>query len=395
MMLTFRTHLLIMIFCSFSCTCVMTSCSSARATSTLSIPAIDAAMTVMIAKHEISGAVTGVITKTQVAHLSAVGLADIATDRAMQTDQVMWIASMTKPITATAILMLQDEGKLSVTDPVEKYIPEFSQLATADGKKQTITLHHLLTHSSGLSESTGEEKSAAKKLADLIPGFTSRPLKFTPGAKWAYCQSGMNSLGRIVEIVSGTSFPIFLQQRIFDPLQMVDTTFYPNTELQKRLATVYKKEGDSLLVASLPKDFDPQNSGHYPAANGGLFSTASDYMRFCQLLLNEGTHNGQTLLSTAAMKQMRSLQSGELQTGFTPGNGWGLGVCVVREPQGVSEYLSAGSFGHGGAYGTQAWIDPVKGVAYVLLVQRQNFPNSDNSDVRRAFQAAAYAGLTH
>jgi CubicO group peptidase (beta-lactamase class C family) len=375
-----------------------TACTSApRSATPVAAPAITAAMQTMVERQEVAGVVTLVATRDGVAHLGAVGKADLAADRPMRTDALFWIASMTKPITATAILMLQDEGKLSVDDPVAKYIPELAKTATADGTVHTLTLKHLLTHSSGLAESTNDEKKVAKSLADLVPGFSSRPLQFAPGTRWAYCQSGINTLGRIVEVVSGKSFPTFVQERLFTPLGMVDTTFYPDPTQVARLATTYKREGDALIPAKLPWDFDPTNIGHYPAPNGGLFSTASDYGRFCRMLLNDGALDGRTYLSKAAVTQLRTVASGDLKTGFTDGNGWGLGVCVVRQPQGVSAALSAGSYGHGGAFGTQAWIDPVKGVAYVLMVSRANFPNSDASDVRKAFQEAAVglAGPAH
>jgi CubicO group peptidase (beta-lactamase class C family) len=126
-----------------------------------------------------------------------------------------------------------------------------------------------------------------------------------------------------------------------------------------------------------------------PAANGGLFSTVDDYAKFCRLLLNNGELDGKRLLSANAVKAMQTIVTGELETGFTPGNGWGIGCCVVREPQGVSESLSSGSFGHGGAYGTQAWIDPSNERIYILMTQRANFPNSDASDLRREFQRVA------
>ncbi|MBA3699999.1 MAG: beta-lactamase family protein [Planctomycetes bacterium] len=367
---------------------------SACATSTRSAApnaAINAAMQTMVERQEVAGVVTLVATRDGVVHLGAVGMADVAANHPMSTDALFWIASMTKPITGVAIMMLQDAGKLSVDDPVAKYLPELAKTATADGTVHTITLKHLLTHSSGLAESTKEERDGAKSLADLMPGFSARPLQFAPGSRWQYCQSGINSLGRVIEVVSGKSFPSFLQERLFTPLGMVDTTFYPDPAQVARLASTYKREGDVLIPAKLPWDYDPTNIGHYPAPNGGLFSTASDYGRFCRLLLNDGALDGRTYLSKAAVRQLRSVASGDLKTGFTDGNGWGLGVCVVRQPQGVSAALSAGSYGHGGAFGTQAWIDPVKGVAYVLMVQRSNFPNSDNSDVRKAFQEAAVA----
>jgi CubicO group peptidase (beta-lactamase class C family) len=126
----------------------------------------------------------------------------------------------------------------------------------------------------------------------------------------------------------------------------------------------------------------------YPLANGGLFSTAEDYGKFARMILRGGELDGKRYLKEESVKQMTTVQSGDLKTGFTPGNGWGLAWCVIREPQGVTAAVSPGTFGHGGAYGTQAWIDPVKGRAYVMLVQRSNFANSDGSDLRKAFQEA-------
>ncbi|HYG77900.1 MAG TPA: serine hydrolase domain-containing protein [Planctomycetota bacterium] len=357
------------------------------------IPQVTSAMQEFVDKKEIAGAVTIVVTPENVAHLSAVGQADIAANKPMTPDTIFWIASMTKPVTGVAIMMLQDEGKLSYEDPVEKYIPEFATLKTADGKAYKLTLKHLLTHTSGLAEATGPESEAARTLADLIPHYVKRPLQFEPGSKWQYCQSGINTLGRIVEVVSGQTLPEFFQKRLFEPLGMKDTTFYPNAEQQTRITKAYKVADGKLTEAALAKIFDPKRPDHFPAANGGLFSTAADYGRFCQMLLNDGSLGGKQFLKPYTVKLMASVHSGELKTGFTEGNAWGLGCCVVRQPQGVSAALSAGSYGHGGAFGTQAWIDPVKKIAYVLMVQRSNFPNSDNSDVRKNFQAAAAAAL--
>src|ERR1700747_3433383 len=144
----------------------------------------------------------------------------------MHVDSIFWIASMSKPITATAVLMLMEEGKLSLDDPIAKYVPELAGLKTANGKTARITLRHLLTHTSGMGEATDEEAKAARTLSDLVPAFASKPLAFEPGSKWKYCQSGILTLGRIVEIVSGVSFEVFLRNHIFDPLGMKDTTFY-------------------------------------------------------------------------------------------------------------------------------------------------------------------------
>jgi CubicO group peptidase (beta-lactamase class C family) len=314
----------------------------------------------------------------------------------MKPDTIFWIASMTKPITATAVMMLQEEGKLSVEDPVGKYVPELKDLKTRDGKSANLTLRHLLTHTSGMGEATSEQSKKAEKLADLMPAYASQPVKFEPGTKWEYCQSGINTLGRIVEVVSGKPFDAFLQERLFTPLGMKDTTFYLMPEQLPRLAKAYKKEGDKLEESPIAflNGRAPESRDRYPAANGGLFSTGPDYARFCRMILNEGTLDGRRYLKPETVKQMTTLQTPEsIKTGFTEGNGWGFGWCVVRKPQGVSEKLSPGSFGHGGAYGTQAWIDPTKGRAYILMTQRANFPNSDDSPVRKGFQEAAAAAL--
>ena len=368
------------------------------------LPGIGAAMQEMIAKNEIAGAVTVVVTKDKVLHLETTGFADVAAKRPMTPDTLFWIASMTKPVTGVAILMLQDEGKLKVADPVAKYLPEFANLKTPSGKPANLTITQILTHTSGLGEAGGPAAQQARTLADLVPLWLAAPMQYEPGEKWKYTQSGINAAARIVEVVSGMTFDAFVQKRIFDPLGMKNTTFYPTDEQRARLATAYAKNKDTGALEPVPPraDFGPRDRP--PQGNGGLYSTAPDYARFCQMLLNGGTLDGRRYLSAAAMKFLTTPQTGDLPTGFfqndTYGNrganyGWGIGTCILRTPHdGVAAMLSPGTYGHGGAWGTQAWIDPVKGVAYVLMVQRSNFPNSDASDVRRDFQQAAANALT-
>lgn len=361
------------------------------------IPAVRDRMRAAVEAREVAGAVTLVATRDQVVHLGATGKADIARDRPMRPDSIFWIASMTKPVTATAILMLQEEGKLSVDDPVEKHLPEFGRLKTADGKAAKVTIRHLLTHTSGLAEASSGEARDVETLAGLIPLYVAKPVQFAPGSKWAYCQSGINTAGRIAEVASGESFDAFLGRRLFGPLGMKDTTFYPSEEQMPRLVTPYERTAGGELKAG--ENFflhgkSPTSRRRFPAANGGLFSTAPDYARFCQMILRGGEYAGKRYLKPGSVAQMTSLQTGALKTGFTEGCGWGLGWCVVRAPQGVTAVLSTGTFGHGGAFGTQAWIDPEAGRVYVLMVQRSNFPNSDGSEVRRAFQEAASAAAS-
>ena len=367
------------------------------------LPGVGAAMQELIAKNEIAGAVTAVVTKDKLLHLEPTGFADAQAKRPMTPDTLFWIASMTKPITGTAILMLQDEGKLNVADPVAKYLPGFAQLRTPSGKPANLTLTQILTHTSGLGEASGPDERQARTLADLVPLWLAAPMQYEPGAKWQYTQSGINAAARIVEVVSGMTFDAFLQKRLFDPLGMKNTTFYPTAGQRARLVTAYAKNKDTGLLESVPPRADFGLRENPPKGNGGLFSTAHDYARFCQMLLNRGTFAGHHYLSPAAMAFLTTPQTGELPTGFfqneTYGKrganyGWGIGTCVLRTPHdGVAAVLSPGSYGHGGAWGTQAWIDPAKGVAYVLMVQRSNFPNSDASDVRREFQQAAANAL--
>jgi len=351
---------------------------------------VSEALQAQVEQGEVAGAVALVATPDRIAYFAACGQSDVAAKTPMSKDALFWIASMTKPVTACAILMLRDEGKLSIDDPASKYLPELAGLKTADGRTGSPTLKHLLTHTSGLAEPTEQESLSAHTLAELVPHFASKPLQSLPGERWQYSQSGINALGRIVEVVSGRSFSDFLRDRLFVPLGMKDTAFYPDAAQRARLAKVYRRVDGRLEEAKLPPVYDcARGNDRYPAGNGGLYSTAADYGRFCQMLLNRGTLEGQRILSPEAVAAMSAVQSGELKTGFTDGMAWGLGCGVVRQPQGATEMLSPGTFGHGGAFGTQAWIDPVRGVAYVLMVQRADFPNSDASGLRRAFQAAA------
>ena len=368
------------------------------------LPGLGAAMQEMVARKEIAGAVTVVVSREKVLHIEATGLADVESARPITPDSVFWIASMTKPVTAAALLMLQDEGKLHAGDPVAKFIPEFANLKTPSGKPANLTITHILTHTSGLGEAGGPAAKDAKTLADLVPLWLSAPMQFEPGSQWRYCQSGINAAARIVEVVSGMSFDAFLEQRLFAPLGMKSTTFYPSAELATRRVTGYLKDKTTGALSPAPaRDGYEGSRNRPPLGNGGLYSTPRDYARFAQMLLNGGTLDGRRYLSAEAMKFLSTPQTGDLPTGFFQSEafgqrgrnyGWGLGTCVLREPHdGVPATLSPGTFGHGGAWGTQAWIDPMKGIAQVLMVQRANFPNSDASDVRRAFHEAVAKAL--
>jgi CubicO group peptidase (beta-lactamase class C family) len=361
------------------------------------ISAISESLRPFVDQREIAGAVTLVATPHRIVHLDAVGRSDIGADKPMRVDSIFWIASMTKPVTATAVMMMQDEGRLSVEDAVEKYLPEFRSLKTEGGKPARVTIRHLLTHTSGMGELSPGEARGKTDLASVIPLYVAKPVKFEPGTKWTYCQSGINTTARIVEVVSGAPFDRFLERRLFGPLGMKDTTFYLSEEQLPRLATSYRRPKPGELEATGIRFLDgksPASRDRLPAANGGLFSTATDYAKFCQMILNGGELDGRRYLKPQSVALMTSVQTGDLKTGFTDGNSWGLGWCVVRKPQGVTAVLSPGTFGHGGAYGTQAWIDGSKGRIYILMIQRADIQNSDASAIRRAFQEAANSALS-
>jgi CubicO group peptidase (beta-lactamase class C family) len=359
--------------------------------------AIRAAIEKFIDARDISGAVTVVVTKDRLLAVDTIGLADIARNKPMQPDTLFWIASMTKPLTAVSILMLQDEGKLNLSDPVEKFIPEFAALKTPAGQPAHVTIEQILTHTSGLGEGDTNAIKAAHTLRDLIPIYLASPMLYEPGDHWRYTQSGINVAARIVEVTSGRSFNDFVTNRILKPLGMKNTTFYPNKKQRSHLATPYIKDKQTGTLTAAPyAAFGTK--GQPPFGNAGLFSTGPDYARFCQMLLSGGTFHGKRYLTPAAFQQLTTVHTGELKTGFLQtdeyGNrgmnyGWGIGVAILKTPHpGVAEMLSPGTFGHGGAWGTQAWIDPVRGLAYILMVQRPGI-NGDASNLRQVFQQAA------
>ena len=340
--------------------------------------------------NTVAGLVAVVADEDSILDRTVLGYADVEAGTEMQPDSIFWIASMTKPVAAACVMMLVDEGKLSLDDPISKHLPEMASLKTADGQPVTITIRHLLTHTSGMSELPAGEVYTAPTLRQAAERYAQLPVQFEPGSKWQYSQTSINTAARIVEVLSDMPFDQFVQERVCEPLGMDDTTFYLSDDQLPRLAKSYAEKDGELTEAAIRilNGKSPSSRDRFPAANGGLFSTAGDYTRFCQMLLRGGELDGERILSEEAVQTMRTIATGELKPGFTPGNGWGIGVCVVREPQGVTEPLSAGTFGHGGAYGTQAWIDPVRRRIYVLMTQRSNFPNSDASSVRAAFMKA-------
>ncbi len=376
------------------------------------LPRIRAAIQRHIDAGDISGAVTLVGRKGRLAYLEAQGLMDLASKKPMTTDTIFHLASMTKPIAGVAILMLMEEGKLRLSDSVSKYIPELKTLTVAvpmePGPGQAaaraaeprfytvpaareITIRDLLTHTSGLVSGGISATEAAKMprkptdaLADYIPRLAAVPLAFQPGSRWTYSPgAGFDTLGRIVEVISGQTFDEFLRQRIFEPLGMKDTFFYPVDKRLSRVATIYQRTPEGLQKAP-----DQRNTpGRYFSGGGGLMSTAEDYLQFGQMLLNGGQLNGRRLLSPTTVELMSSIHVKDTFPGRPAGRSWGLSVQVISDPLAAAMRVSPGSYGWDGAFGTHFWVDPKEKVVGLLMVQ------TSNRDTDRDFENAAMQAI--
>jgi CubicO group peptidase (beta-lactamase class C family) len=361
------------------------------------LAAIPSALQESVDAGELSGAVTLVAQEGRILGFEAVGCADLKARLPMQKDTLFWVASMTKPVTSAAILLLADEAKLALSDQVEKYLPEFRSMwmvaeATGDRKVLTrpsrgVTIRDLLTHTHGLEEPPMPAPDTP--LAEAATAAARGPLHFEPGSQWKYGNASMTVLGRIVEVVSGTAYPEFLRERFFEPLGMRDTTFFPDSAQLDRLAKTYNRlvEGgplEEMPIAILNGNLREKTQTVAPGA--GLFSTAEDMFRFYQMLANGGEFEGRRYLAAATVREMRTSQTGEFEAGFSSGMGWGLGVGVVRRPEGWTEMLPAGTWGHDGAYGTTVMIEPEQHLVFIMMIQRGGLnPFADGLRFRAAF----------
>jgi len=344
-------------------------------------------------RHELAGAVTLVASKDKILSVEAVGYSDIANKKRMTTDAVFWIASMSKPIASTALMLLVDEGKVRLDDPVGKYLPAFDPRIMAASPDETevllrkpshpITVRQLLDHRSGMKFKSSLESPTldAFPLELRVKSYALEPLMSEPGAEFSYSNAGINTAAHIIEVVSGMPYEEFLQRRLFDPLGMTDTTFWPTDAQVARLAKSYKPNaaGTDLEETSISQLRYPltDRNDRYPMPAGGLFSTAADLVKFCQMLLNGGTYSGKHILSETAIKEMTRWQSGPVDLGYGY-TGYGLGF----------ELKSSGAYGHPGAYSTNMTIDPVHGLITIWLVQHVGFAGNGGKS-EAAFEEAA------
>lgn len=360
---------------------------------------IEDVMQGQIDAHVFPGAVTLVARDNEIVWLHAQGLMDVESDRAMQTDAVFRIMSMTKPVVALAVLMMVEAGEVRLTDPVSRFIPELGDLSVAAPStpapvpaSRDITVLDLLTHTSGLmsggpSAEVAIEIGRDDALADVLPRLAVAPLDFEPGTRWAYsAQFGFDVLARIVEIASGVEFDTFARQRIFAPLGMDDTYFYPVTG-HPRLATLYRSADGEL--EPIP-DMRFMN-GAYFSGGGGLFSTAQDYLQFALMLLNDGALGNVRLIGRRTAETMRTAFAPASLPGRTAGEGFGLGVRVVTDPAARRTMLSAGSFGWSGAFNTHFFIDPVERIVGIFMTQSAFL--ASRRQLREDFETAVMQAL--
>ena len=382
-----------------------------------------------VARHieakDVSGAVTLVARRGKIVEFEAQGLADIESKKPMMKDSIFRLASMSKPITAVAVMMMVEEGKVRLTDRVSAFIPEFKNMKVAVAKGTTtpvqmpafgrggppaptpefdlvpaareITVKDLLTHTSGLMSggvSGAEQAKLAPRspndtLANYIPKLAQTPLDFQPGTLWRYSGLyGFDVLARIVEIASGQPYDQFLKQRLFDPLGMKDTGFAPTPERTARLATVYQRTANGLVPA---QNANQLISGTYFSASGGLMSTAEDYLQFAQMLVNGGQMNGKRYLGPRTVELMTANHTGDMVNGQfgrpAHGMGFALGVQVVLDPVAADLRVSPGTYGWAGAYGTNQNMDPKEKLVSIIMMQGASGP------LQRDFENAVWQAM--
>lgn len=353
---------------------------------------------------DVSGVVTLIARRGRIAHLEAQGFKDIESETPMATDSIFRLASMSKPITAVAVMMLVEAGEIDLSDPVSRYIPEFGDLnkvavpaaSGAEGEydlvsaKREITIRDLLTHGSGLvSGGLGArvaDEIAPRKprddLASYIPRLAALPLDFQPGTLWRYSGlAGFDVLSRIVEVVSGQRFDEYLAEHLFGPLGMPDTAFYFTGSQAERVATMYGNSEHGLQPIAR------ELSRVYFSGAGGLASTAEDYVQFAQMLLNGGELEGRRYLGTRTVERMVANHTGDMVNGQfgrpERGMGFGLSMQVVEDPIAADLAVSKGAYGWAGGTGVSFWIEPAEDMVSIFMIQ-----GGSARRLRRAFEHA-------
>jgi CubicO group peptidase (beta-lactamase class C family) len=361
---------------------------------------LDAGMKAIVDDKQLAGIVTLVARHGHIVQQTTYGHQDLASNAPMRQDSIFRIYSMSKPITGVAMMMLYEEGKWKPSDPISRYIPEFKDLKVftgldKDGKptleapKHAPTMGELMSHTAGFTYgyfgSTPVDKMymqanplSAGSLEEFIDRMAALPLAYQPGEGWIYSVS-VDIQGYLVEKLSGQSFPEFLRTRIFEPLGMKDTAFFVPENRLSRLATTYTWNGASNGLAPMPRDPAVSKAPGLPSGGGGLYSTAGDYLRFAQMLLNGGELDGVRLLAPSTVNLMRTnhvpeaLKNGKFGIGnyrMQDGFGFGYDVAIYEEPHKLGNTTGAGTYLWDGIAGTWFWIDPTNDVLFIGMIQR-------------------------
>jgi len=380
---------------------------------------IDGLINEYISKNWLTGAVTIIIKDNQLVQYKGYGYADVASKKPMQNDAIFRLASQTKAITSIGIMILYEQGKLLLDQPISDFIPEFKKPVVLDKfndadssyttipAKNEITIRQLLTHTSGLDyPDIGSSKVTGIYAKNHIPvglgyfddillekmkALGKLPLSFQPGTKWQY---GLNTdlLGCLIEVISGMNLEDFFRKNIFEPLGMKDTYFNVPSSKANRLATVYTEDASNKIIPwshefrNIDPDY-PIMKKHYFSGGAGLSSTAFDYAIFMQMLLNGGKYNGHQILGKRTVEM---ITSGQLKEGLFGDDNMGLGFGITSEKTAAKVPRNAGSFSWGGYFGTTYWADP-KSKLVCLFMTQQN-PNS-HGDIETKFEAMVYSSF--
>jgi len=344
-------------------------------------------------ERKIAGVVMVLARHDGIALLEAVGLQNLEAGEPMHTDAIFRMASVAKPMTAIGIMVLQEEGRLSLQAPLERYLPEFEGLRIegAEGPTWPIWLQGLMTHTSGMAPERElfEQAFFERSLAEVVATYARHPLQSVPGTSFVYSSPGFDILGRVIEVVSGKPFEEFMEERIFHPLGMEDSGFFVPIEKRDRLASFYHFEDGQLLEGARPNSYAgdlPHDGRVFPAPAFGFYSTAPDLGALLRMMLNLGRHEGARILSPASVAAMASDQ---VMNEDLPS--WGLGWTVADGAGSVGGRLaSAGAFGHGGSTGVNVWADPEKDLAGAFLIHQSD---QESSYVQNIFMAMAYAAI--
>lgn len=351
---------------------------------------IHPAMEAAVKLQQAAGIVTLVMEKGKVIHHDSVGMADLALNKPMPKDAIFWIASMTKSVNAAAVMLLVDEGKLTLDEPASKWLPDLAKVTVAtalpvpgspaaEGAKpeRPITLRMLLSHTAGIAFPTRKPSDGAISLKSYVASLIKTPLAFQPGTNYEY-GFGPTIAGRIIEVVSGMRYEDFLHTRLFVPLGMTDTTFHPNEAQRARIARTYKMDEDThqLVPGYNPFVTSDVTVTHMPEPAGGLFSTATDMGRFYSMIAGQGELNGKRILAAKSVQDMTTPVSVTPEGGPARQLNYASGWQCNIENQRVCSAMPVGSFGHGGAFATNGWVDPQSGIVTVYLVQNVLVPDS-------------------